>query len=547
MKTIEFNDEMVTKYAKKIFGFAYSKTRNTHQAQELAHDILCSLVDSLRKQSSIADLDGYIYTVSNYTWYKFLRKNKRHWNNLDVDTLYNLQSQQNVETEAENALLIEKLTTEIAYLTELHRKITIMFYYDNKTSSKIAKLLDISHSTIRWHLTEIKKKLKEGIEMRTTVYEPKRLWCGHDGYAQDEKMCGLGHNPLVDNIALVCYGKELTIEEISRTLQVAAFYIEPLIKDLTHLDYLRVVKKNKYSTNFFIRTENFSMAEAKYKFHNIKPCAEKIIKMFRTYQNELKQIGFVGSDLDTDFLLWAFIPMALQVLYSQSLVHVLKQNKTTVDTPTRKDGSQHWVCAGLRNDAYDINRFTAEEVDFKEKSNGNGIKSNNREDGDTTLCSLQYESYATIKMGIYWREFDDIAILHGIKRIASIIRNNETPNDYDKEVIASFAKHGYAKIENGMPKLLIPFLFADEWQKYDNLWQKIHRDIGQNIFVSFIEGFAAEMQKEIPAFISEAERNYIKYEAYPQYAVLYWLADNGLLRYPSDEEAKRLCTIVMCK
>ena len=550
MRKIEFNDEMVTQYAKKILGFAYSKTKNAHHAEELAQEILCSLVGSLRKQNDIVDLDGFIYTVSNYTWYNFLRKNKRYWNNLDVDVLYDLQSEQDVETETANALLIERLRIEIAYLTELHRKITLMFYYDNKTSGEIAVLLNISHSTIRWHLTEIKKKLKAGIEMGENLsYEPKRLWCGHDGNAHDMDMRGLGRNPLVDNIALVCYGKELTIEEISRTLQVAAFYIEPLVKELAYMDYLRVKDKNKYSTNFYIRTANFRMSEAKYKLHNIKPYAEKIISVYRKYQDEIKSIGFVGNDLDTDFLLWTFIPVALQNLYYQSLGYVLKENKISIDTPKRKDGSQHWVSAGVYNDSHDINRFTAEEVDFKDKSNGNGIKTRNFGDDSagTGLSSLQYDGYATIKIGINWREFGSIEDLRGIERIASVIRNNETPNNYDKELVASFTKQGYAKMENGKPKLLIPFLFADEWQKYNELWEKIHNDIGQNIFAAFIEGFAVEIQKEIPPFISEAERIYLKYQAYPQYSVLYWLTDNGLLRYPTDEEAKRLSTIIWCK
>ena len=550
MKTIEFNDELATRYAKKIFGFAYSKTYNTQHAEDLAQEILCSLTDSLRKQSEIADLDGFIYTVSNFTWSKFLRKNKRHWNNLDVDALLDLQSGQDVEAEAVNSVLVEKMRAEVQYLTELHRKITLMFYYDNKTSGEIAEILKIPHSTIRWHLTESKKKLKAGIEMGgNTNYEPRRLWCGINGQAYDADMRGLGSNPLVDNIALVCYGRAMTIEEISRTLQVAAFYTEPHIEQLVYMDYLRVKDKNKYSTNFYISTANFRMEEAKYKLHNISAYSENIIGVHRKYIDEIKSIGFAGSDLDEDFLLWAFIPVALENLYYQSLGHVLKQNKISIDTPKRKDGSQHWAIAGLRDDTHDINRFTKEEVDFCNKSNGNGIKRRGCgvDSTGTSVNSLQYDSYATIKIGINWREFGSNEDLLGLKRIATIIKDDIPPNEHDKEIIAAFAEQGYGKMENGKPKLLIPFLFSDEWGKYNEIWQKIHHEIGQNIFAEFIEGFAAIIEKEIPSFISKDERNFLKYKAYPQYAVLYFGADNGLIRYPTDEEARRLSTIVWCE
>lgn len=548
VRTIELSDEIVQKYAKKIFGFAYSKTRNTLQAEDLAQDILCSLTDSLRRQESIADLDGFVYTVSCYTWSKFLRGNKKHWNNLDVDVLFDLKSEHNVEADALNMLMIERLKNEIAYLTELHRKITLLFYYENKTGGEIAELLNISHSTVRWHLSEIKKKLKAGIEMDENLsYQPKRLMCGHDGWVRDTNMHGIGCNPLVDNICIACYGKPLTIEELSRTLHVAAAYIEPLVKDLLYMDYLCVKDKNRYQTNFCIRTENFMLAQTKYKLHNIKTYAEKIIGVYRAYQDEIKSIGFVGSDLETDFLLWAFIPAGLQNLYYQSLVYVLQKNKVVIDTPKHKDGTRHWVCAWFCDDKADEGRFTEEEILFKQKAYGNGIKTRDYGDAGTGVCSIQYDSYATINIGINWREFGSNEDLNRIKRIAAIIRNNEKPNDYDKQMIVSFIEQGYVKIENNRPKLLIPFLFPDEWQKYNALWQKINHDIGENIFAEFIEGFTRELESEIPPFISNAERIYLKYQAYPQYSVLYWLSDNGLLRYPTDEEAKRLCTIVWCK
>ena len=133
VRVIEFSDEMVKQYAKKILGFAYSKIQNTYHAEDLMQEILCSLADSLRKRETIADLDGFVYTVSCYTWSKFLRNNKKHWNNLDVDLFSDLKSGQDIEEDAVNAQLIERLKTEIAYLTALHRQITLLFYYENKS------------------------------------------------------------------------------------------------------------------------------------------------------------------------------------------------------------------------------------------------------------------------------------------------------------------------------------------------------------------------------------------------------------------------------
>jgi hypothetical protein len=137
--------------------------------------------------------------------------------------------------------------------------------------------------------------------------------------------------------------------------------------------------------------------------------------------------------------------------------------------------------------------------------------------------------------------------MRAIRHIAELIRKNETPNDYDKMRIAAFVQQGYAKTEGGNPKLLIPFFDAEEWASFNAVLDRIQKEIGETVFAGLIEGFAEDIEKIIPSFISKDEKTYLKYSAYPQYALLCWLVDNGLLRDPTDEEAKRLSTVVWCE
>jgi len=542
---IELSNEMVQIYAKKIMGFAYSKTQNITHAEDLSQEILLSLSDSLKRQEAIADMDGFVFTICCYTWSKFLRSNKKHWNNMDMDMVFNLQDNSDVEEKVQKILLIDQLKTEIAYLSKLHRKITLMFYYENKSGDEISHALAIPHSTVRWHLSEIKKKLKVGIEMSNHLnYEPRRIMAGHDGFTGEKGQAGLGHNRIVDNICLACYGKALTIEEIARTLMVAAGYLENHVSDLVYMDYLRVVDKNKYTTTFFISEIRHNVLAGKYHYHHIAPLAQQIYDAFNNRYDRIKDIGFLGSDLDKDFVLWAIIPIVSNRLYYNSLSSVLKRNKVQIDTPKRKDGSQHWVCATLCDDSYldTQTEFSQEEVDFEIKSTGNGIKIRN--DG-TGLSSLQLDSRATINIGMYWRDFDS-PNLRQIARISDIIRLGEAPNELDKLAIAREAEAGYVKMADGRPKLLIPFFAKDEHEKLSLIIDEIIGELGEDLFADYIEKWAKLFDDEIPAFISKEERIYHRYKIYPQYAILYWLADNGVLRYPTDEEAKRLCTVVWC-
>lgn len=535
---------MIKSYAKKIMAFAYNKTQDIQLAEDLSQEILLSLSTSLRHQEEIYNLNSFVYKICLFTWSKFLRDNKKHWNNFDIDAFFDLQDESNLEKDLVNQLLIEKLQVEIAYLIKLHRKITVMFYFENKTSNEISALLNIPHSTVRWHLSEIKKKLKVGIEMDSNnlSYTPQSLMAGHDGYIGSEyKQCGLGFDRLVDNICLACYGKALTLEEIARTLMVAAGYIENHIKRLVYMDYLRVVDKSKYTTNFFITTYRHKVLLGKYHYHNIGPYAKKIYTAFDKRYDQIKAIGFLGSDLDKDFVLWALIPIVVNTLPYKALNNILQKNNLHLERPKRKDGSEHWVCATLVDETYyeTQTEFTREEVDFNWKSTGS-TKTRSDKLGNS---SLQLDSEATRGIGILWRDFD-APNLSEIQRIAQIIRDNETPNELDKLIIAREAELGYVKMVEGKPKMLIPYFNKTEFDKFSAILSEINAELGEDLFIEYIENFAKMFAKEIPDFIPKEETIFHQYHFYPQFAVLYWLADNNLLRYPSDEEAKRLCTVV---
>lgn len=91
------------------------------------------------------------------------------------------------------------------------------------------------------------------------------------------------------------------------------------------------------------------------------------------------------------------------------------------------------------------------------------------------------------------------------RRIAQLIKTNEEPNDYDKVGIAYLVERGYAKTENGRPILLIPYFDKDEYAKCKEILDKIQKEVGETLFVPYIEGYGAAIESEIPHFISEEE------------------------------------------
>lgn len=535
------DDKTLKKYTKKIMGFAFSKTRNTYLAEDLAQEIMLQLATSLSKNPNIKQLDSYVYTLCCYTWSKFLRDNKKHWDNCNIDGIASLASDTNIEQETISALLIETMQKEIAYLSQLHRQITIMFYYENKKTDLIANELGIKPSTVRWHLGEIRRKLKEGLEMTHVdlSYNPKKMWCEHNGYANRTDMYGLGGDLLVSNIAIACYGEPLTLSEIARKLGVAAAYIEKHVENLVYMDYLKQIS-NKYQTNFFIEEPRHQYVKANFQYENIGPYAERLFQALNFRLERFTEIGFIGASIDRDMLLWTMLAMVGFQLSRMALRSIPELSNYVV--PKRKDGSAHEVDAGIRNDKYKKTQteFNQTIIDFTKKSNGHGFKQRNSD-----LCiGMQAETWLSIKHGVRHRTFTTQTLLQ-LARIKEIITTKAEPNENDKLIIANMVEEGYVKTKNDQITMLVPFLTADQFEATKPIFREIISELGTDFLLPYFLKFGEKFANEIPTFLDCNIHLSAKYSIFPPFAIVGWIIEKDWLRIPDKEEAKAVCTVII--
>lgn len=535
---IQINDEFIMTYSKKIMGFAFLKTKNTYLAEDLSQEILFQLLASIKKNPNIESMDSYVYTLCCYTWSKFLRTNKKHWNYQNLETMFDVSDGVQIDQRVEDKVMIEKIKEEIGYLGRQHRKITIMYYFDNKRASEIAKELDLNPNTVRWYLGEIRKQLKEGMKMKQEHlnYEPQRMYCGHDGFAFDSDMAGLNNNLLTQNIALVCYGEPLSLTDISRKLGVAAAYIEGIIEKLVYMDYLKVMG-TKYQTNFFIDNPRLRLVRAKYQLEHIKELAEPLKAAIDEKLSEIKEIGFLGHDIGDDKLKWMFIGFLADQLQAKARGLV-----AVPERPIHKDGSQHFVNARLRD--YDsealVNEFGEKVMLFADYSQSNGNKTR----GEDWINSKQLETWLSMHLGISWREFEYNRLIE-LRRVKDLIVNQTEPNELDKLLISELVAEGYVKIVDQSPKLLIPYFNVEEFKIFMNIMNSLINQFGEDYFVSYHKGFADMYEKEIPSFLSADLRQYEMYAAFPLNGVIGWLIESKALEIPATkEEAKSILTMV---
>lgn len=314
-------DKKIYEYRDKIFGFAMEKTRNVDKADELASDIICEVYRSFLRADNIVNVDGYVYRIARNVWAKYVR---RLTESRDFEDIDNVVIPYYYKRDDDNSEEIEALRREIGYLSDRQRQVVYMHYYRELSVNEIAKRLNISSGTVKWHLSDARTKLKEGITM--TINEqnlglsPVKFTnmghCGHPGSTGDTN--DMFDTRLKQNIAYSCYWQPKTLEEIAREVGVPQVYVaDDLAKlvDFAYIDKTDNSKTPKYRTNMLITDES--------KCGNINDlmdkaaeylCADFLPNVFRDFENDPAHWNFSCADGDLNFMKYTALMSCLMML-----------------------------------------------------------------------------------------------------------------------------------------------------------------------------------------------------------------------------------------
>lgn len=547
------SESILDNYAKKILGFAYEKTGNSYDAEDLAQEIMVQLITHINGETQVEHLSSFIYTVCCYTWSKYLRKNKKHWNYEDLEEAKDVADDISVELEAENKLLYGKLRKAVSTLAKTQREIILMHYYENKTTAEIARLLDMNDNTVRWYLGDIRKSLKEKIDMKDNNLNirPLSLCIGIDGWTRGQET--FWYDLLAQNIMLVCYGEPLTISEISEKLNVAAAYLENPIERMVYMDFLKQIGK-KYQTNFFIKTDKVLETEVLYGYENAQPYADRIYDAVMGKKEELMSIDYFNkADVNQDYFLWQIILMVSQQLLYEAAEHQWKKYNIT-KRPVRKDGSEFWIIASIRYET--LNGLNDEQTKYARNRHCSGYKINNDDFGEL----YQMDTFFLLLCDMSYRNVTNDNILIKFTNIISVIRDkiykSDSPtvdslSDYEKVLMTEFVNDGYISIKDGLPHINIPVLTKEQMQVLNDIIEQIKDYLGRDFFKDYLEGFSERMDRLIPAFLHKDIRNYHKYASMGGFDAFAHLIKEAMeggrcrLAVPDKEDAKHALTMLV--
>ena len=250
-------DKKIFEYRDRIFGFALDKVRNIDQAQELASDIMCEVYSAFLKPVNIPNPDGYVYRIARNVWAKYVHKLETGRQFEDISNMEIAAPEDNSEDELAMQQLLRR---EIGYLSERQRTVIYMHYYDKLTVADIAKRLEISVGTVKWHLSDARTKLKAGIDMdfeKNLDIDPIRFTnMGHSGSpGSTGDTSTMFDTRLKQNIAWACYHQPRTLQQIARAVGVPQVYAADELQKLVDYAYIDRIDNSsdpRYLTNMII-------------------------------------------------------------------------------------------------------------------------------------------------------------------------------------------------------------------------------------------------------------------------------------------------------
>ena len=302
-------------WAARVLRWARGKTRTAQEAEDLAQSVLMEWLRAVQAQEErgacVAEPEHLLWRIARFVWCKSLRPGTYYrCEPLSEKLSAGETPEESAERQDEQRRQTAFVRRQIMRLSRIQRETLVWYYLENRTTADIARRLRVSENTVRWHLSDSRKKIREADGKMTStefVYCPKKLHVAINGEAYDDRLTReVLDNLLHQNILLCCYAQGQTAQELCDELGVARPYIEDAVNVLLR-DELLTADGGRVRTNFIITSGAQEEARlAVYDAHKDE-LSREIVRQLMAHEQEIHAIGFIGCDVPMPRLLWWLI------------------------------------------------------------------------------------------------------------------------------------------------------------------------------------------------------------------------------------------------
>jgi RNA polymerase sigma-70 factor (ECF subfamily) len=152
-KSLRSIEEIYECHANMIYQVSFSYMKNAWDTEDIVEDVFVNLLKSKITFQSIEHEKAWLLRTA----VNLCKNSLKHWRrkNVNIDDYANLQSRNSQTSETFRAVM---------ELPDKYKEAIYLHYYEGYTSEEISKILKRNQSTVRNHLQEAKKLLKEVLE-----------------------------------------------------------------------------------------------------------------------------------------------------------------------------------------------------------------------------------------------------------------------------------------------------------------------------------------------------------------------------------------------
>lgn len=295
-----------------LLRWAWQKTGSSSAAEDLVQEVWLQFFRTVHQEEAngrpVLEPEHLLWRVARFVWYRFLHQTVSHRAlPLDEGLPDPADFSESLAERQEQEQRAQWVHAQVTRMNRLQREALVLYYIEQWPQKRIAGHLGISEGALRWHLHDVRQRLRKGATLMSQperVYRPHNLHLGISGTAvPDMAVTRVSENLLMQNILLCCHQTPRTISEMSAMLGVAAPYLEHDAAWLTQQELLEE-EQGRYGTTFFIMDSVLekklldTIAGRKEEVSGF--IARELIKR----EALIREIGFIGSDKPMNQLLW---------------------------------------------------------------------------------------------------------------------------------------------------------------------------------------------------------------------------------------------------
>lgn len=498
MRTELTIEQMIDKnFLDKLYGFAYKRCNNSHEAEDLCSEMILNIIKGVRKNPAIENFYSFAWTIAHRTYADYCEKRTKQKERFIMEA-YN-EEVRNLEThpievymeEESDALYLKRIKKEIAFLSKMYREVMVMYYLDEMKVSEIAICLGLSETTVKQRLFSARNTLKKEVgkmESKDLSLKPIHMQfvgkgdpVGNDPSLKAERM-------LSQNLVYLCKDTARSAKELSELLNVPMPFIEEELEIQCagiNGDYglLKRLENGKYISNFImLELEHFREINKMYE-EKIEILAERIGAYLQRREKDILGFPFLNKQTDRRFIAWSLINL-LVWSYSKGIDQCLEEKYFKAIQKREEKYLVFGTVIGT-NDALDIQFYGCD-----------GISAYN-------ICGYKAVSAFNLYGERIQQHFacghdisNDPLLRLTLQAIKGIKRSELTQDE--QETAAKAIEAGYLKVEEGhlYPKVVVMDM------KQANAFQRLALDIEEE-FKDLVEDAADELYKFIKKFVPE--------------------------------------------